>query len=152
MSCGFTTGFGAVWKEAKVESGSSVAVFGLGGVDLGAISAAKMMKKSKGEAFGMTDFMNPDASDKSASELVQELSGGMGVDYSFECTGVAPCLTQALQAIKLGKGKTIIIGSVTEEFVHIKVFSILLGLKVEARKEKRPGLLLQLGHCTVMTK
>ncbi|XP_054796593.1 8-hydroxygeraniol oxidoreductase-like [Prosopis cineraria] len=140
ISCGFSTGFGAVWKEAKVESGSSVAVFGLGGVGLGAISAAKMMgaakiigidknevKRAKGEAFGMTDFVNPDASDKSASELVKELSGGMGVDYSFECTGVAPCLTQALQATKLGKGKTIVIGSVTEEFVSINFRSLLLG-------------------------
>ncbi|XP_028778449.1 alcohol dehydrogenase-like 2 [Neltuma alba] len=140
ISCGFSTGFGAVWKEAKVESGSSVAVFGLGGVGLGAISTAKMMgatkiigidknemKKEKGEAFGMTDFINPNASDKSASELVKELSGGMGVDYSFECTGAAPCLTEALQATKLGKGKTIVIGSVTEEFVHINFRSLLFG-------------------------
>jgi len=35
LSCGFTTGFGAVWREAKVEKGSSVAVFGLGGVGTG---------------------------------------------------------------------------------------------------------------------
>ncbi|XP_054796822.1 8-hydroxygeraniol oxidoreductase-like [Prosopis cineraria] len=140
ISCGFSTGFGAVWKEAKVESGSSVAVFGLGAVGLGAISAAKIMgatkiigidknemKKVKGEAFGMTDFINPDASDKPSSELVKELSGGMGVDYSFECTGVIPLVSQALQATKLGKGKTIAIGSVTEEFVPINFRSILLG-------------------------
>ncbi|KAI9079081.1 hypothetical protein K1719_038920 [Acacia pycnantha] len=140
ISCGFSTGFGAVWKEARVESGSSVAVFGLGGVGLGAISAAKMMgatkifgidknekKKSKGEAFGMTDFINPGASDKSASELIQELSGGMGVDYSFECTGVVPLLSQALQATKMGKGKTIAIGAVTEENVPIHFRSISLG-------------------------
>nr|KYP68134.1 Alcohol dehydrogenase-like 2 [Cajanus cajan] len=35
ISCGFSTGFGAAWKEAKVESGSIVAVFGLGAVGLG---------------------------------------------------------------------------------------------------------------------
>lgn len=35
ISCGFSTGYGAAWKEAKVESGSSVAVFGLGAVGLG---------------------------------------------------------------------------------------------------------------------
>lgn len=79
-----------------------------------AISAAKMMgatkiigidknemKKEKGEAFGMTDFINTSSSDKSASELVKELSGEIGVDYSFECTGVVPLVSQALQATKL---------------------------------------------------
>lgn len=35
LSCGFTTGYGAAWKEAKVEKGSSVAVLGLGTVGLG---------------------------------------------------------------------------------------------------------------------
>ncbi|KAK6243740.1 hypothetical protein QUC31_010149 [Theobroma cacao] len=35
LSCGYSTGFGAVWKDAKVEEGSSVAVFGLGTVGLG---------------------------------------------------------------------------------------------------------------------
>ncbi|KAK7258167.1 hypothetical protein RIF29_32670 [Crotalaria pallida] len=123
ISCGFTTGFGGVWKEAKVKSGSSVAVFGLGAVGLGAISGAKMqgatkiigidkneLKEEKGKAFGMTDFINPSDSDKSASQLVKELSGGMGVDYSFECTGVAPLLTESLESTKVGTGKTIAIG------------------------------------------
>ena len=35
LSCGFSTGYGAAWKEAKVEKGSSVAVLGLGAVGLG---------------------------------------------------------------------------------------------------------------------
>ena len=35
LSCGFSTGFGAAWKDAKVESGSTVAVLGLGAVGLG---------------------------------------------------------------------------------------------------------------------
>jgi S-(hydroxymethyl)glutathione dehydrogenase/alcohol dehydrogenase len=46
------------------------------------------MKREKGEAFGMTHFINPSDSNKSAVELVKELSDGMGVDYSFECTEV----------------------------------------------------------------
>ncbi|MED6122046.1 hypothetical protein PIB30_035967 [Stylosanthes scabra] len=114
ISCGFSTGYGAAWKEAKVESGSSVAVFGLGAVGLGAISGAKMlgatkiigidtneMKREKGEAFGMTHFINPSNSDKSPSELVKELSDGMGVDYSFECSGVGPLLTESVEATKV---------------------------------------------------
>ena len=59
------------------------------------------MKREKGKAFGMTDFINPGDSDKSPSELVKELSGGVGVDYSFECTAVAPLLTESLEATKV---------------------------------------------------
>ncbi|KAK7258170.1 hypothetical protein RIF29_32673 [Crotalaria pallida] len=140
VSCGFTTGYGAAWKEAKVKSGSSVVVFGLGAVGLGAISGAKMqgatkiigidkneMKKEKGEAFGMTHFINPSDSDKSVSQLVKELSGGMGVDYSFECTGVAPLLTESLESTKVGTGKAIAIGSGTEPIVPFGLAAILYG-------------------------
>jgi S-(hydroxymethyl)glutathione dehydrogenase / alcohol dehydrogenase len=59
------------------------------------------MKREKGEAFGMTHFINPSGSCKSASDLVKELSGGMGVDYSFECTGVPSLLNVSVEATKL---------------------------------------------------
>lgn len=49
----------------------------------------------------MTDFINPSESDKSISELIIELTRGLGVDYSFECTGVPSLITEALQATKL---------------------------------------------------
>lgn len=58
------------------------------------------LKREKGEAFGMTDFINPADSDKSVSQLVKELTNGMGVDYSFECTGVPPLLNEAMDATK----------------------------------------------------
>ncbi|WJX57479.1 hypothetical protein P8452_43036 [Trifolium repens] len=151
ISCGFSTGYGAAWKEAKsngpnqvyyptVKSGSSVAVFGLGAVGLGAISGAKMMgaskiigvdknemKKEKGEAFGLTHFINPSDSNKSASELVKELSGGMGVDYSFECTGVPSLLNASVEVTKFGTGKTIAIGTGVENIVPFDLIAIIFG-------------------------
>ncbi|KAA8533448.1 hypothetical protein F0562_031118 [Nyssa sinensis] len=42
ISCGFATGFGAAWKEAKLQKGSSVAVLGLGAVGLGVIEGARV--------------------------------------------------------------------------------------------------------------
>ncbi|XP_028083163.1 uncharacterized protein LOC114284467 isoform X2 [Camellia sinensis] len=76
ISCGFSTGFGATWKEAKVEKGSTVAVLGLGAVGLGVIAGAQTQgagriigvdtnkkKREKGVAFGMTDFINPRGGD-----------------------------------------------------------------------------------------
>ena len=59
------------------------------------------MKKDKGLAFGMTDFINPDeCSDKSISQMIKDLTGGMGVDYCFECVGAEPLINQAIQATK----------------------------------------------------
>lgn len=60
-------------------------------------------KRGKGEAFGMTDFINPDEDGdrKSVSELIKHSTAGMGVDYCFECTGFAPFINEALEATKL---------------------------------------------------
>ncbi|CAK8540419.1 unnamed protein product [Lathyrus sativus] len=140
ISCGFATGYGAAWKEARVKSGSTVAVFGLGAVGLGAISGAKMMgaskiigvdknemKREKGEVFGLTNFINPSDSEKSASELAKEVNGGIGVDYSFECTGVPSLLNVSIDATKLGTGKTIAIGSGVENIVPLDLIAIIFG-------------------------
>lgn len=154
LSCGFSTGFGAPWKEAKIERGSIVAVIGLGAVGLGvsttysqvstylacnttlykpmsviyiylsmywccaqAVEGARMqgaariigidnndMKREKGIAFGMTDFINPDdhhSGHKSVSQLIKDSTDGMGVDYCFECTGVAHFINESLEATKM---------------------------------------------------
>ncbi|KAK9188245.1 hypothetical protein WN944_019646 [Citrus x changshan-huyou] len=61
-------------------------------------------RKDKGEAFGMTDFINPDDEpNKSISELVKEMTHGTGVDYGFECTGVTSLLSEALEAANEAK-------------------------------------------------
>lgn len=60
-----------------------------------------VMKREKGEVFGLTHFINPSDSNKSASELVKEVNGGIGVDYSFECTGVPSLLNVSIDATKL---------------------------------------------------
>ncbi|XP_050225688.1 8-hydroxygeraniol oxidoreductase-like [Mercurialis annua] len=140
MSCGFSTGFGAAWKEARVKPGSIVAVFGLGAVGLGVVEGAKMQgasmiigvdkngkRREKGEVFGMTEFINPDEfDDKPISEVVKDLSGGVGVDYCFECTGAAPLINEALKATKMGKGKAIVIGTGNES-VKIEFLPLLAG-------------------------
>ena len=49
----------------------------------------------------MTDFINPDDSDKSIAQLIKDLTSGMGVDYSVECTGVPTLINEAIEATKL---------------------------------------------------
>ncbi|KAL6648667.1 hypothetical protein ACP70R_012891 [Stipagrostis hirtigluma subsp. patula] len=123
LSCGAGTGVGAAWRVARVEAGSSVAIFGLGSVGLAVAQGAKMCGASKiigvdlnpdkeevGRRFGVTDFVNPAKFDKSSvSEVISEMSGG-GVDYSFECIGVSSVMTDAFRSTKPGNGKTIILG------------------------------------------
>ncbi|KAJ1298437.1 hypothetical protein BS78_01G453300 [Paspalum vaginatum] len=124
LSCGAGTGVGAAWRLAKVEPGSSVAVFGLGSVGLAVTQGAKMCGASRiigvdlnpdkekiGKSFGITDFVNPSQLDKSSvCEVIAEMTGGGGVDCSFECVGVPSVVTDAFRCTRPGNGKTIVLG------------------------------------------
>uniref|UniRef100_F6HED3 Alcohol dehydrogenase-like C-terminal domain-containing protein n=1 Tax=Vitis vinifera TaxID=29760 RepID=F6HED3_VITVI len=140
ISCGFSTGYGAAWKEAKVEKGSSIAVQGLGPVGLGVLVGARIQgatriigidiierKRELGKAFGMTDFINPSESDKTISQLVKELTEGEGVDYSFECTGYMNLINEALQATKAGKGMLTVVGAGKNAPVQIDFMTLIAG-------------------------
>lgn len=121
IGCGVTTGLGAVIFDAKVEPGSTVAVFGLGGIGLNVIQGAKMVGASRiigidlneekcalATKFGMTDFINP-SKVKNVVEAIVDLTRG-GVDYSFECIGNVNVMRQALECCHKGWGESIIIG------------------------------------------
>ena len=122
LGCGITTGIGAVLNTAKVEKGSVVAIFGLGGVGLGAIQGAVMAgaerivaidvnpdKEEFARSLGATDFVNPKDHDASIQEVVVELTDG-GVDYSFECVGSVELMRSALECCHKGWGESVIIG------------------------------------------
>jgi S-(hydroxymethyl)glutathione dehydrogenase/alcohol dehydrogenase len=121
IGCGVTTGLGAVMNTAKVEPGSNIAVFGLGGIGLNVLQGARMVgadkiigvdlnpdKKALGEKFGMTDFVNPSEVDDVVGAIVDMTDGG--VDYSFECIGNTDVMRQALECCHKGWGESIIIG------------------------------------------
>jgi len=121
IGCGVTTGVGAVIFDAKVEPGSTVVVFGLGGIGLNCIQGARIAGASQiigidinegkvelAEKFGMTDFINPKNVDNIVDSIV-ELTGG-GADYSFECIGNVNTMRQALECCHKGWGESWIIG------------------------------------------
>ncbi len=121
IGCGVTTGVGAVVFDAKVEAGSNVVVFGLGGIGLNVIQGAQMVGANKivgidinenkvelAEKFGMTDFINPTKCENLVEAIV-DLTGG-GADYSFECIGNVDTMRQALECCHKGWGESIIIG------------------------------------------
>ena len=121
IGCGVTTGIGAVAFTMGVEAGSTVAIFGLGGIGLNVIQGAKMVGASRiigidlndsradiGTKFGMTDFINPNNIENVVDHII-EITGG-GVDYSFECIGNVDVMRQALECCHKGWGESCIIG------------------------------------------
>lgn len=122
LGCGITTGIGAVLNTAKVEPGSTVAVFGLGGIGLSVIQGAVMAKASRiiavdinedkfemARLLGATDFVNPKNYDKPVQDVIVDLTDG-GVDYSFECIGNVNVMRSALECCHKGWGESVIIG------------------------------------------
>jgi S-(hydroxymethyl)glutathione dehydrogenase/alcohol dehydrogenase len=123
IGCGVTTGIGAVINTAKIEPGSKVVVFGLGGIGLNVIQGARIAgadmiigvdivehKKALATKLGMTHFVNSQEFGK--QELVPyliNLTKG-GADYSFECVGKTETMRMALECCHKGWGESIIIG------------------------------------------
>jgi len=122
LGCGVTTGIGAVRNTAKVEPGSTVAVFGLGGIGLAVVIGAVMAGASRilaidvnpekftiARQLGATDCLNPREHDAPIQEVIIDLTDG-GVDYSFECIGNVEVMRAALESCHKGWGESTIIG------------------------------------------
>ena len=122
LGCGVTTGMGAVINTAKVEPGSTVAIFGLGGIGLSAIIGSVMAGAERiigidintdkfdiARKLGATDCINPKDFDRPIQDVLVEMTDG-GVDYSFECIGNVDVMRSALECCHKGWGESVIIG------------------------------------------
>ncbi len=119
IGCGVTTGLGAVFNTAKVPAGATVAVIGCGGVGLSAIQGAAIAgagriiaidmipsKLELAKQLGATDGVDASAGDP--VEQVKELTGGAGVEYSFEAIGLKKAAEQAYAMLEIGGTATVI--------------------------------------------
>jgi S-(hydroxymethyl)glutathione dehydrogenase/alcohol dehydrogenase len=122
IGCGVTTGIGAVIFTAKVEVGSKVIVFGLGGIGLNVIQGARLAgadmivgvdlnpgREAIARKFGMTHFVNPSEVEGDLVPYLVSLTKG-GADYTFECIGNTKVMRQALECAHKGWGTSVIIG------------------------------------------
>jgi len=118
VGCGVTTGVGAVFNTAKVEPGSSVAVFGCGGVGLSVIQGALIAgarriiaidtlapKLEMARKFGATDTI---VFNEDPVKEVKKITAG-GPDYAFECVGSGELAATAYRAIRRG-GLAVVVG------------------------------------------
>ena len=121
IGCGATTGLGAALFAAKIERGSSVVVFGLGGIGLNVVQGARLAgarlivgvdtnpaKEAIARKFGATEFVNPKAVDKLTSHIMKLTNGG--ADYTFECIGAPQVMRQAFECTNLAWGKSFVVG------------------------------------------
>ena len=140
LGCGVTTGIGAVFNTAKVEEGSTVAVFGLGAIGLSVIQGAQMANCSRiigvdlnpnkfefAKQLGATECINPKDYDDPIQQVVVEATDG-GVDYSFECIGNTDVMRAALECCHKGWGESTIIGVAgAGETIETRPFQLVTG-------------------------
>jgi S-(hydroxymethyl)glutathione dehydrogenase/alcohol dehydrogenase len=120
FACGLSTGLGAAMNTAKVEPGSTCAVFGAGMVGLGAVAGCRLqgaeriicvdladerLELARGQ--GATDTLTggPDA-----VQQILDATGGFGADYTFEATGNVDVMRQAVESARMGWGLATVCG------------------------------------------
>jgi len=129
LACGVITGLGAVINTAKVGTGESVAVVGIGGVGLNAVQGAVLSgaqpiialdlldnKLQAAREFGATHAINV-ANETDVAVDVQELTGGRGVDYAFVTVGSPLAVAQAIALIRRG-GSLVLVGIPDDKATH----------------------------------
>jgi S-(hydroxymethyl)glutathione dehydrogenase / alcohol dehydrogenase len=125
IGCGVMTGVGAAINTAQIKPGSSVIVFGAGGVGIAAIQGARIagaaeivavdMVDSKLEQamkFGATHAVKPDGVDSAKASV----TGGEGFDYAIECVGRPELIRKSFDVTRRGGTAVIVgVGRLTEE-------------------------------------
>lgn len=139
LGCAALTGYGAVFNEARVRQGESVVVFGLGGVGLSVLQAARIAgakpviavdvsasKEALAHDNGATEFLlaGPDAATDIPGR-VRVLTDGLGADHALECVGRSETIRTAWSSTRRG-GRTTVVGvgssDDTVEFGALELF------------------------------
>ena len=120
LACGATTGIGAAIYIAKVERGSTCAVFGAGLVGLGAVAGCVLagaeriivvdpseQRLEQARQLGATDTL---PGGEGVVEQILDMTAGFGADYTFEATGLVAVMRQAVEAARMGWGQCVVAG------------------------------------------
>jgi S-(hydroxymethyl)glutathione dehydrogenase/alcohol dehydrogenase len=120
FACGLSTGLGAAMYTAKVLAGSTCVVFGAGMVGLGAVAGCRLQGAERIVCVDLSEERLALARDQGATdtivgapdvvELILEMTGGFGADYTFEATGLVSVMRQAVEAARMGWGLCTVAG------------------------------------------
>ncbi|WP_242128680.1 alcohol dehydrogenase catalytic domain-containing protein [Sphingobium sp. Sx8-8] len=144
FGCGATTGLGSALFRAEVEPGSSVIVFGLGGIGLNVVQGARLAgaariiavdtnpaKADVARRLGATDFVDPAAIDGDVVPLLIDMTGG-GADFTFEAVGNVKLMRQAFEAAHFAYGTCTIIGlSPADDLLSIAPIGLVMGRRLQ---------------------
>ena len=140
LGCGVTTGIGAVLNTAKVRPGSTVAIFGVGGIGMSVVQGCVMAKAGRiiaidyndnklelAKSLGATDLINAKGLNETIVEKIVDMTNG-GVDYSFECIGNVHVMRDALECTHMGWGVSTVIGVAgAGEEISTRPFQLITG-------------------------
>src|SRR5581483_4862338 len=138
IGCGVTTGVGAAINSAKVVPGSSVVVFGCGGVGISIIQGARVAgaaeivavdlvesKLEDAKRFGATHAVTPDALDG----VRNAVTGGQGFDYAFEAIGIPLTIRATYDAVRRGGVATVVGMGRPDAMVEFNAFELFFSEK-----------------------
>ena len=142
FGCAIPTGAGIVLNTAHVQPGNSIAVFGVGGIGLSAILAAKMVgaaviiavdireqKLIQAKEIGATHIIN--ASHQDVSDEIQTITGGKGVDFAIEAAGQRETMETAFKSVKDKGGLCILAGNLpVGQQITIDPFDLIKGKRI----------------------
>ena len=142
LGCAIPTGAGIILNTARVRPGSSVAVFGVGGIGLSAVLAADLMnattiiavdvfehKLEQARQIGATHLINARQRDPLATIL--EITGGRGVDYAIEAAGHRETMETAFQSVRDNGGLCVLAGNLQHgERISLDPFDLIKGKQI----------------------
>jgi len=138
IGCGVMTGVGASINTAQIKPGSSVVVFGCGGIGISAIQGARIAgaaeilavdlaenKFELAKSFGATHVCTPDY----VEDMKQQITGGEGFDYALECIGHPITIRATYDAARRG-GTAVIVGvGKADQILDFNAYEMFFGDK-----------------------
>ena len=142
LGCAVPTGAGIIMNTVDVKPGSSVAIFGVGGIGLSALLAAVMQKANpviaidivpekleEAKKLGATHTINAEKED--VVSRVLEITNGIGVNTSVEAAGRPETMENAFQSIAYNGGICVLAGNVRfGEKIQLDPFDLIKGRKI----------------------
>jgi S-(hydroxymethyl)glutathione dehydrogenase/alcohol dehydrogenase len=142
LGCAIPTGAGIVSNTARVRPGSSVAIFGVGGIGLSAVLAADLVhattviavdvsdhKLEQARQVGATHLIN--ARQQDPLETILEITGQRGVDYAIEAAGQRETMETAFQVVRDGGGLCVLAGNLPHgERISLDPFDLIKGKRI----------------------
>lgn len=143
LGCAIPTGAGVVFNTIEPELESTLAVFGVGGIGMSAVMAAKAagcariiavdiheFKLRASEKLGATDVLNA-TGEKDVVSVLKDLTGGRGVDYAIEATGCVQVMENAFSSVRDDGGLLVIAGNSTQgDRISIDPFDLIKGKRI----------------------